>query len=187
MLSRANFALARSVPLARAFAKAAKMAAECKAGDKIASVHLTEGTPATQVDLAELCKGKRVVIFGVPGAFTPGCSKTHLPGFVANYEKIRAKGVDEIVCVAPDNAFVMAEWGLAHNATGKVRMLADNKGDLARALGVAIDLPALRQGSTNKRFSLVARDGVIEHCNIEPPEKSTGLSCSLAEPLLAQL
>jgi len=172
----------------RSFAKAAaKMAAEIKAGAAIPSVALTENTPGTSVDLAELCKGKRVVVFGVPGAFTPGCSKTHLPGYVAQSAAIRAKGVDEIICVAVDNAFVMAQWGEAHGAGGKVRMLSDNKGELAKALGVAIDLPALRQGVTNKRFSLIAKDGVVTHVNVEPPEAATGMTCSLADPLLKQL
>jgi 2-Cys peroxiredoxin 5 len=173
----------------RSFAtKAAKMAAELKAGAAVPSVLLGEGTPATTVNLAELCgAGKRVVVFGVPGAFTPGCSKTHLPGYVAQSAAIRAKGVDEIVCVAVDNAFVMASWGEAHGAGGKVRMLSDNKGELAKALGVAIELPVLRQGVTNKRFSFIAKDGVITHMNVEPPEAATGMTCSLVDPLLKQL
>ena len=168
-------------------AAAAKKMAELAAGAAVPSVALGEGTPATSVNLAELAKGKRIVVFGVPGAFTPGCSKTHLPGYVAQSAAIRAKGVDEIVCVAVDNAFVMASWGEAHGAGGKVRMLSDNKGELAKALGVAIDLPALRQGVTNKRFSFIAKDGVITHMNVEPPEAATGMSCSLVDPLLKQL
>ena len=180
--------LARASSLSvRSFAKAAAKMAELKAGAPVPSVALGEGTPATTVNLAELSKGKRIVVFGVPGAFTPGCSKTHLPGYVAQSAAIRAKGVDEIVCVAVDNAFVMASWGEAHGAAGKVRMLSDNKGELAKALGVAIDLPVLRQGVTNKRFSLIAKDGVITHMNVEPPEAATGMTCSLADPLLKQL
>ena len=89
--------------------------------------------------------------------------------------------------MAVDNAFVMAEWGKAHGAEGKVRMLADNKGELAKALGIAIEVPVLRQGVTNKRFSLIAKDGVIEHFNVEPPEAATGMTCSLVDPLLKQL
>ena len=92
------------------------------------------------MNLSELCAGKKVVVFGVPGAFTPGCSKTHLPGYVARAEELKGKGVDEIVCVAVNDPFVMEAWGKARGAEGKVRMLADAGCQLTRALGLEFDL-----------------------------------------------
>ena len=90
-------------------------------GDKIPSVILNENSPDTKIDISEVCSGKKVVIFGVPGAFTPGCSKTHLPGYVEAAEDLKGKGVEEIVCVAVNYPFVMEAWGQQHAADGKVR------------------------------------------------------------------
>ena len=90
-------------------------------GDKIPSVILNENSPDTKIDISEFCSGKKIVIFGVPGAFTPGCSKTHLPGYVEATEDLKGKGVEEIVCVAVNDPFVMEAWGKQHGADGKVR------------------------------------------------------------------
>ena len=90
-------------------------------GDKIPSVILNENSPDTKIDIAEVCAGKKVVIFGVPGAFTPGCSKTHLPGYVEAADDLKRKGVEEIICVAVNDPFVMEAWGKQHEAEGKVR------------------------------------------------------------------
>merc|ERR1719173_197920 len=100
--------------------------------------------------MAELCAGKKVVIFGVPGAFTPGCSKTHLPGYVEAAADMKAKGVNEIVCVSVNDPFVMEAWGKDQAADGKVRMLADTCGDLAKALDLQLDLPAAWQTRSSK-------------------------------------
>ena len=148
---------------------------------------LHEGNPGNQVKLSEFCAGKKVVFLGVPGAFTPGCSNTHLPGYVAKADAIKAKGVSEIICVAVDNAFVMDAWAKNQKAEGKVRLLADPVGDLAKALGVAIDVPVLRAGPTSKRYSAVAENGVFTHVNVEPEDKPTGMTCSLVDPIMAQL
>eukprot|EP01004_Peranema_trichophorum_P009863 NODE_8613_length_662_cov_24.369202_g7988_i0.p1 GENE.NODE_8613_length_662_cov_24.369202_g7988_i0~~NODE_8613_length_662_cov_24.369202_g7988_i0.p1 ORF type:complete len:177 (-),score=20.92 NODE_8613_length_662_cov_24.369202_g7988_i0:75-605(-) len=156
-----------------------------KVGDRIPAVELHENTPASKVNIESLCQGKKVVIFGVPGAFTPGCSKTHLPGYVADYQSFKNKGVDEIVCVSVNDAFVMAEWGNAQNATGKIRMLADPRAEFAKALGTSIDLSGALGNVRTKRFSMVVNNGVIEKLNVEPD--NTGLACSLAKPLLETL
>merc|ERR1719347_1323594 len=110
------------------------------------SFHLSAMAPVAvgnKVNLAELCKGKKVVVFGVPGAFTPGCSKTHLPGYVSKADEIKGKGVDEIVCLAVNDPFVMEAWGQNQNATGKVRMLADTGATLTKALELDLDLSAV--------------------------------------------
>jgi peroxiredoxin 5 len=121
----------------------------------------------------------------VPGSWTPGCSKQHLPGYVANAEKIKAKGVDEIVCLSVNDPFVHSAWGTAHGADGKVRMLADTNADLTKALGVEIDLTKALGSVRSKRYSAIIEDGVFKTFNVEPD--GTGLTCSLAEPILKDL
>jgi len=154
-------------------------------GDKVPSVELFEDSPANKVNAAELTAGKKTVIFGVPGAFTPGCSKTHLPGYVADFEKLKAKGVDEIVCVSVNDPFVMAAWGKDQNAAGKVRMLADTNGAFTKALDLELDLSAVLGSVRCKRFSMVVEDGVVKVLNVEPD--GTGLTCSLAPAVADQL
>ena len=124
-------------------------------------------------------------MFGVPGAFTPGCSKTHLPGYVADAAKYKSKGVDEILCVSVNDPFVMAAWGEAQGAAGKVRMLADTNAELAKALGLDVELGVLG-GTRCKRFSALVDHGVIKALNVEP-ESGTGLTCSLSGALLPAL
>lgn len=121
------------------------------------------------------------------GAFTPGCSKTHLPGFVADAEKFRAKGVDDIVCITVNDAFVAGAWAEAHSAEGKVRVLADSNAELTKALGMELDLtgPFGLGGLRTKRFSAVVVNGEITVLNVEPD--GAGLTCSLAPNLLAQV
>merc|ERR1719153_1334186 len=151
-------------------------------GDKIPSVDLFEGSPENKVNLADLCAGKKVVVFGVPGAFTPGCSKTHLPGYVSRAEELKGKGVDEIVCVAVNDPFVMEAWGKDQGAEGKVRMLADTCGDLTKALELELDLSAVLGNVRSKRFSMVVEDGKVTKLNVEPD--GTGLTCSLADRII---
>jgi 2-Cys peroxiredoxin 5 len=151
-------------------------------GDALPSVELFENNPGNKVNIAELCAGKKVVIFGVPGAFTPGCSKTHLPGYVAKAEEMKGKGVDEIVCVSVNDPFVMEAWGINQNADGKVRMLADTTGALTKALELDLDLSAVLGSVRSKRFSMLVEDGKISKLNIEPD--GTGLTCSLAESIV---
>jgi 2-Cys peroxiredoxin 5 len=155
-----------------------------KVGDKLPSVDLFEGSPGGKVNTGDLTKGKKVVIFGVPGAFTPGCSKTHLPGYVSDADAIRKKGISEIVCVSVNDPFVMAAWGEAHNATGKVRMLADTVAAFTNAADLGVDLPPLG-GVRTKRFAMLVDDGVVKAIEVEPD--NTGLTCSLANNFVKNL
>ncbi|KAG8222771.1 hypothetical protein J437_LFUL007825 [Ladona fulva] len=155
-----------------------------KVGDKIPSVDLYESTPATKVNIADLSAKGKVVLFAVPGAFTPGCSKTHLPGYVEKADQIKSKGVKEIVCVSVNDPFVMDAWGKAHNASGKLRMLADPNGAFTKAVELETDLPPLG-GLRSKRYSMVIEDGVVKSLDVEPD--GTGLSCSLAQSLVQHL
>jgi 2-Cys peroxiredoxin 5 len=108
-----------------------------------------------------------------------------LPGFVEDFDKIKAKGVDEVVCVAVNDPFVMEAWGKAHNADGKIRMLADTCGALTKALDLELDLAAVLGNVRCKRFSMVVEDGVVKNLNLEPD--GTGMSCSKSDALLSQL
>jgi peroxiredoxin len=157
-----------------------------KEGDKVPDVKMTEmvnGAP-TPVSLSELSKGKRVVVFAVPGAFTPTCSAKHLPGFVERAAEIRGKGVDEIACISVNDAFVMGAWGTQQNAGGKVRMLADGNGEFARAAGLTMDASGFGMGERSKRYAMVIRDGKVESLMVEP---AGGLNVSSAESVLAKL
>src|SRR5690606_22471587 len=116
-----------------------------------------------------LFKGKRVVLFAVPGAFTPTCSARHLPGFVEKADQLKAKGIDTIACVSVNDAFVMDAWGKAHNCAGKVEMLADGNGDFTRALGLEMDATKVGLGQRSKRYSMLVEDGVVKQLNVEQP------------------
>jgi peroxiredoxin len=144
---------------------------------------MTEGRPS-QVSLAELSKGKRIVVFAVPGAFTPTCSMKHLPGFVDQNAAIRAKGVDEIVCISVNDAFVMDAWGKSSSAGGKVRMLADGNGEFTRAVGLSFDGSGFGMGERSQRYAMILKDGTVEALM---PEPGPGLSASSADAVLARL
>ncbi|HUH03359.1 MAG TPA: peroxiredoxin [Kofleriaceae bacterium] len=161
-----------------------------KIGDKLPHATLTESTefgeacpvsPA-KVSSAEAAAGKRVVIFGLPGAYTPTCSAKHVPGYLANLDALRAKGVDEVWCVSVNDGSVMAAWGREQNAIGKIRMLGDGSAELTRALGLDVDIPGM--GVRMKRCSLLINDGVVERVNLEEPGK---FEASTAETMLSQL
>ena len=140
-----------------------------KVGDKIPSATLKQMTPEGPKDVStdELFRGKKVALFAVPGAFTPACSQRHLPGFVEKATDIKAKGVDEIVCVAVNDIFVMTAWGKEQRAEGKVRMLADGSGDFVRALGLELDLSKMGLGTRSKRYSMLVDNGVVKSLNVE--------------------
>jgi len=131
-----------------------------------------------------LFNGKKVVLFSVPGAFTPTCSAKHLPGFVGNYDQLKKKGVDTIACMAVNDVFVMKAWGEAGKATGKVEMLADGNGEYARALGLELDATKFGMGMRGKRFSVIVDNGVVKALNVEPPGE---FGVSSAESALKQL
>merc|ERR1712141_768341 len=156
--------------------------APVQVGDAVPNVDLFEGTPGDKVNLAEVCKDGKVVIFGVPGAFTPGCSKTHLPGYVQDADKLKGAGVKEIFCVSVNDPFVMGAWGKDQKADGKVRMLADTCGDLTKAWEIGLDKVVPVLGNVRcKRFSMVTEGGKVTQVNVE--EDGTGLTCSLASVL----
>lgn len=152
-------------------------------GDKIPSVKIKR-RDMSDVTTDELFGGKKIVLFAVPGAFTPTCSNEHLPGYVKQADAIKAKGVDEIICFSVNDAFVMDAWGKAHDTGDKVTMIADGNGDLAKALGLDFDGSGIGFGLRAQRFALVANDGVVELVNVEEPMK---FDVSSAETILAAL
>ncbi|XP_005347810.1 peroxiredoxin-5, mitochondrial [Microtus ochrogaster] len=158
-----------------------------KVEDAIPSAEVFEGEPGKKVNLAELFKGKKGVLFGVPGAFTPGCSKTHLPGFVEQDEALKAKGVQVLACLTVNDVFVTEEWGRAHQAKGKVRLLADPTGAFGKETDLLLgySLVSLFGNRRLKRFSMVVDNGVVKALNEKPD--GTGLTCSLASSVLSQL
>ena len=164
-----------------------------KVGDRLPDAKLNEsldfdGTgcpmPPKEVSVAEAAKGKKIVIFGLPGAYTPTCSAKHVPSYVANLDKLKAKGVDEIWCVAVNDGFVMNAWGRDEKATGKIRMLGDGSADFTKKLGLELDLSARGMGLRMQRFSMLVDDGVVKQLNVEAPGK---YEVSGAEPMLGQL
>jgi len=156
-----------------------------KVGDSIPSIKLAENNPGQTHNLAELFENKKGVIFGVPGAFTPGCSKTHLPGYIADFDKIKEKGVELIACVAVNDPFVMEAWGKEHGADGKVMMLADTCAELTKALDVELDATAILGNVRCQRFSMVVENNKVTAFNVEPDK--TGLTCTLSNEILKQI
>ncbi|MDP1930846.1 MAG: peroxiredoxin [Gammaproteobacteria bacterium] len=127
--------------------------------------------------------GKKVVLFAVPGAFTPGCTVTHLPGYVVLADKIKAKGVDSIVCLAVNDAFVMDAWGKSQNAEELI-MLADGNGAFTKAIGLELDATGFGMGTRSKRYAMIVDNGVVTHLGVEP---AGGIVESAAEAILAKL
>ena len=137
-----------------------------------------------QFQVGDLTKGKKVVMFGLPGAFTPTCSAKHVPSYLANYAELKAKGVDEVLCMSVNDAFVMGAWAKDQKASGKVRMMADGSGAYTKALGLELDLMARGLGVRCQRFSALIEDGVVRSLNVEAPGK---YEVSGAETMLRQL
>ena len=157
-----------------------------KVGDTIPAMKLmtpTEGGPK-EIATDELFKGKKVVMFAVPGAFTPTCSAKHLPGFVENVAAFHAKGVETIVCMAVNDPFVMGAWAKDQNVGSEIVMLADGSGAFTKALGLELDLVVRGLGVRSQRFALVAEDGKVTHLAIEQPG---GFDVSRAEAVLEAL
>ena len=138
-------------------------------GDKLPNATLKTMTAdgAKDVSTAELFAGKKVVLFGVPGAFTPTCSNNHLPGYLENYDAIKAKGVDTIAVVAVNDHYVMGAWQKFTGGEGKILYLADGNGEFIKALGLEADLSAGGLGRRSKRFSMVVEDGKVTSLNVE--------------------
>ncbi len=152
-------------------------------GDKIPAVTI-KTTDMKDITTAEIFGGKKVVLFAVPGAFTPTCSNQHLPGFIEKAGELKAKGVDTIACVSVNDAFVMDAWGKDKGTGDKVLMLADGNGDLAKALGLDFDGSGIGFGVRSQRYALVADDGVVSQLFVEAPMK---FEVSGAEAVLSAL
>jgi glutaredoxin/glutathione-dependent peroxiredoxin len=151
-----------------------------KVGDKLPSGTLSEfieiegdgctvGPNEFKVD--DLVKGRKVVIFGLPGAFTPTCSAKHVPGYVQNRDQLKAKGVDEVFCISVNDPFVMGAWARDQKSGGKVRMMGDGSATYTKALGLELDLTARGMGVRCQRFSMLVDNGVVKTLNIEAPGK----------------
>ena len=157
-----------------------------KVGDTIPSMKLmmatAEGPKETSTD--DIFKGKKVVLFAVPGAFTPTCSAKHLPGFVQHADDLKAKGVDTIACIAVNDAFVMGAWGKDQGTGDKILMLADGAAAFSKAIGLELDLNARGMGWRSQRYALIAEDGKVTHLGVEAPG---GFEVSKAEAILAAL
>lgn len=155
-------------------------------GDRLpaATLHRMTGSGPEKVETGDLFGKGRTVLFAVPGAFTPTCSARHLPGFVAHADDFRAKGVDRIVCLSVNDAFVMGAWGQSQGVDGKVEMLADGNGDFTRALGLELDASGFGMGRRAQRFAMIVEDGKVVDLFVEAPGK---FEVSSAEAVLARL
>ncbi len=161
-------------------------------GDRIPEATLNESTEFGEacpispkpVPVVEALAGKRVVIFGLPGAYTPTCSAKHVPGYLALRDQLLAHKVDEIWCVSVNDGYVMAAWGREQNAIGKLRMLGDGSGDFTKKLGLEVDLSGAGMGLRMRRFSMLVEDGVVKQLNLEAPGK---FEVSNAETMLKQV
>ena len=139
------------------------------AGQAVPEVVLKHMTPdgIKDISTADLLTGRKVILFGLPGAYTPVCSTSHLPGFIEQAERLKAEGVDEIACVSVNDPFVMSAWGKEHGADGKVLMLCDPDAELTTALGLDLDLSGIGLGTRSQRYSMVVESGVATSVNVE--------------------
>lgn len=157
-----------------------------KVGDKIPSatlMQMKDGTPQP-LKTSDFFSDKKIMVFALPGAFTPTCSAKHLPGFVQHAEELKARGVDAIACVSVNDAFVMGAWGEQQKVGDKVVMLADGNGDFTKALGLEMDASKFGMGKRSQRFSMIVENGVVKTLNVEEPG---AFSVSSAEHALKQL
>lgn len=164
-----------------------------KVGDRLPDATLSEynetespGCPIgpRQIKVADAVKGRKILIFGLPGAFTPTCSARHVPSYVEHFDTLRAKGVDEIWCVAVNDPFVMGAWGRDQKSGGKVRMMGDGSAEFAKATGLTLDLTARGMGIRSQRYAMLVDDGVVKALNCEEPGK---YEVSGAEAMLKHL
>ena len=157
-----------------------------KPGDRLPAINFTvttaEGPQTMSTDV--IFAGRKVVLFGLPGAFTPTCSMNHLPGFLLAHDDIKAQGVDTIACTAVNDIFVMKAWGKATESEGKIMMLADGNGEFAKATGLELDLTVAGLGHRSKRYSMIVENGVVKTLNIETER---GVDVSGAENIMKQL
>jgi peroxiredoxin len=157
-----------------------------KVGDKLPSITLktmTDDGPKT-ITTDEIFAGKKAILFALPGAFTPGCSMKHVPGYVRNYESIMEKGVDVIACLSVNDAFVMGAWAKDQQAEGKVLMLADGNADFTKAVGMTMDGSGFGMGTRSQRYAAIVDNGVVKHLAVEP---APGVDVSSAESIMKYL
>jgi len=161
-------------------------------GDKLPAATLyefvdveTEGCSIgpNPVNVPQAAAGKTIALFALPGAFTPTCSAKHVPGYIAQFDALRAAGVDEIWCVSVNDAFVMGAWGRDQGTAGKVRMMGDGSAEFTQAVGLTLDLNARGMGLRSNRYSMLVKDGVVQSLNVEGPGQ---FEVSDADTLLAQ-
>ena len=157
-----------------------------KVGDKLPSVTLKTMTADGPKDITTdaLFGGKKAILFALPGAFTPGCSMKHVPGFVRHHDEIKAKGIDLIACLSVNDAFVMGAWEKDQKAEGKVMMLADGNADFTKAVGLTMDGSGYGLGLRSQRYAAIVENGVVTHLNIET---APGVDASSAETILSLL
>jgi len=157
-----------------------------KVGDRIPNVTLSTMTADGPKDITcgEIFNGKKVVLFALPGAFTPTCSAAHLPGYVIRHDAIKAKGVDTIACLSVNDAFVMGAWGEAQNVEDNILMLADGSASFTEGVGLELDLTAGNFGVRSQRYAMVVEDGVVTHLNVE---EGANFEVSNAETILELL
>jgi glutaredoxin/glutathione-dependent peroxiredoxin len=153
-----------------------------KQGDRVPSATFKRlsSSGVDNISTDALFKGKKVIVFGLPGAYTPVCSASHLPGFVAKAAELKAQGVDEIACVSVNDPFVMQAWGKEHGADGKVLMLADADGAFTKAIGLDLDLPDFGLSGRSQRYSMVVDNGVVKTLNVEKSVLDHGVSSAAA-------
>jgi glutaredoxin/glutathione-dependent peroxiredoxin len=164
-----------------------------KVGDKLPSGTLSEfievegngcSVGPNEFKIDDLTRGRKVVIFGLPGAFTPTCSAKHVPGYVASIDRLKAAGVDDVICMSVNDAFVMGAWARDQKSAGKVRMMGDGSATFTRALGLELDLNARGMGTRCQRYSMLVDNGVVKTLNVEAPGK---FEVSDADTMLKQL
>ena len=157
-----------------------------KVGDRLPEATFRRMTPdgLKEITTSELCAGKRVVLFAVPGAFTPGCSKVHLPGFVERADELKDKGVERVVCIAVNDPWVMDAWGKAHGVDDRILLLADGNAEFTRAMGLEMDASGFGLGVRSRRYAATVENGVITSLAVEP---GPGISVSSCEAVLSSL
>ncbi len=159
---------------------------EIAVGDKIPDVQVMTSGPdgPVHVQTGEVLGSGKVVLFAVPGAFTPTCSDYHLPSFVIRHDELKAKGVDTVACISVNDPFVMAAWGEAQHVGDRVTLLADGNGDFTRTVGLEMDGSGFGLGTRSQRYAMVIEDGVVTALNVEP---GPGLTVSAADAVLQAL
>ena len=150
---------------------------------------IEEETPGCAVgpnafQVGDMVKGKKIIVFGLPGAYTPTCSAKHVPGYVAHAAALKAKGIDEVWCVSVNDAFVMGSWGRELNARGTVRMFGDGNAEFSKAVGLTLDLTARGMGVRSNRYAMLVDNGIVKALHVEEPGK---FEVSSAEAMLAKL